>query len=228
MKFFLYSLVGGLIMLAAVIGLYVVSSSQFGAGTFAFDALRHLHITPGTQKLLFLGFFVAFAIKAPLVPFHTWLPDAGAEAPVGGAVLLVGVLDKVGTFGFLRYCLPLFPDASRFFAPYVLVLAVAGILYAALLAMGQSDMKRLVAYTSISHFGFIALGIFVFTTRPAPARCSTWSTTASRPGCSSSSSACSSRAAGRGRSPTTAAWPPRRRCWRARSSSPVSPRSRCP
>ena len=119
------------------------------------------------QKLLFLGFFVAFAIKAPLVPFHTWLPDSGSEAPIGGAVLLVGVLDKVGTFGFLRYCLPLFPDASRFFAPWVLVLAVAGILYAALLAMGQSDMKRLVAYTSISHFGFIALGIFAFTTAGA-------------------------------------------------------------
>src|SRR3712207_7228815 len=92
------------------------------------------------------------------------LPDSGAEAPVGAAVLLVGVLDKVGTFGFLRYCLPLFPDASRDLAPYVLVLAVAGILYAALLAMGQSDMKRLVSYTSISHFGFIALGIFAFTT----------------------------------------------------------------
>ena len=119
------------------------------------------------QKLLFLGFFVAFAIKAPLVPFHTWLPDAGSEAPIGGAVLLVGVLDKVGTFGFLRYCLPLFPDASRFFAPWVLVLAVVGILYAALLAMGQSDMKRLVSYTSISHFGFIALGIFAFTTEAA-------------------------------------------------------------
>jgi NADH-quinone oxidoreductase subunit M len=163
-KFFLYSLVGGLIMLAAVIGLYVVSASQLGEGTFAFDALRQLEIDPGVQKLLFLGFFIAFAIKAPLVPFHTWLPDAGSEAPIGGAVLLVGVLDKVGTFGFLRYCLPLFPDASRFFAPYVLVLAVAGILYAALLAMGQSDMKRLVSYTSISHFGFIALGIFAFTT----------------------------------------------------------------
>ena len=119
------------------------------------------------QKLLFLGFFIAFAIKAPLVPFHTWLPDSGAEAPIGGAVLLVGVLDKVGTFGFLRYCLPLFPDASRYFAPFVLVLAVVGILYAALLAMGQSDMKRLVAYTSISHFGFIALGIFAFTTEAA-------------------------------------------------------------
>jgi NADH-quinone oxidoreductase subunit M len=163
-KFFLYSLVGGLIMLAAVIGLYVVSASQLGEGTFAFDALRQLEITPGVQKLLFLGFFIAFAIKAPLVPFHTWLPDSGSEAPIGGAVLLVGVLDKVGTFGFLRYCLPLFPDASRYFAPYVLVLAVTGILYAALLAMGQSDMKRLVAYTSISHFGFIALGIFAFTT----------------------------------------------------------------
>lgn len=166
-KFFLYSLLGGLVMLAAVIGLYVVSNSQLGEGTFAFDALRQLEITPGVQKLLFLGFFVAFAIKAPLVPFHTWLPDSGSEAPIGGAVLLVGVLDKVGTFGFLRYCLPLFPDASRFFAPLVLVLAVVGVLYAALLAMGQSDMKRLVSYTSISHFGFIALGIFAFTTEAA-------------------------------------------------------------
>ncbi|RBY75055.1 NADH-quinone oxidoreductase subunit M [Geodermatophilus sp. TF02-6] len=163
-KFFLYSLVGGLVMLAAVIGLYVVSSGELGEGTFAFDALRQIDIDPGVQKLLFLGFFVAFAIKAPLVPFHTWLPDSGAEAPIGGAVLLVGVLDKVGTFGFIRYCLPLFPDASRDLAPFVLVLAVAGILYAALLAMGQSDMKRLVSYTSIAHFGFIALGIFAFTT----------------------------------------------------------------
>ncbi|MGY1857781.1 NADH-quinone oxidoreductase subunit M [Modestobacter sp. SYSU DS0290] len=163
-KFFLYSLLGGLVMLAAVIGLYVVSNSQLGEGTFAFDALRQLEIDPGVQKLLFAGFFVAFAIKAPLVPFHTWLPDSGAEAPIGGAVLLVGVLDKVGTFGFLRYCLPLFPDASRDLAPVVLVLAVVGILYAALVAMGQSDLKRLVSYTSIAHFGFIALGIFAFTT----------------------------------------------------------------
>jgi NADH-quinone oxidoreductase subunit M len=166
-KFFLYSLLGGLVMLASVIGLYVVSSSQLGEGTFAFDALRQLQIDPGLQKLLFLGFFLAFAIKSPLVPFHTWLPDAGAEAPIGSAVLLVGVLDKVGTFGFLRYCLPLFPDASRDLAPWVLVLAVVGILYAALVAMGQSDMKRLVSYTSIAHFGFIALGIFAFTTEAA-------------------------------------------------------------
>ncbi|MGI8626812.1 MAG: NADH-quinone oxidoreductase subunit M [Geodermatophilaceae bacterium] len=164
-KFFLYSLVGGLVMLASVIGLYVVSAAEIGQGTFAFDALRQISIDPDLQKLLFLGFFIAFAIKAPLVPFHTWLPDAGAEAPIGGAVLLVGVLDKVGTFGFLRYCLPLFPDASRAFAPAILVLAVLGILYGALLAMGQTDMKRLVAYTSIAHFGFIALGVFAFTTQ---------------------------------------------------------------
>ena len=163
-KFFLYSLVGGLVMLAAVIGLYVVSSQQLGKGTFAFSQLTDLTINPVAQRLLFLGFFLAFAIKAPLVPFHTWLPDSGAEAPIGGGVLLVGVLDKVGTFGFLRYCLPLFPDASRDFAPWILGLAVAGVLYAALLAMAQSDMKRLVSYTSISHFGFIALGIFAFTT----------------------------------------------------------------
>src|SRR4051794_13998769 len=166
-KFFLYSLVGGLVMLASGVGLYEVSNTQLGQGTFAFEALRVLDIAPAAQRLLFLGFFVAFAIKAPLVPLHTWLPDSGAEAPIGGAVLLVGVLDKVGTFGFIRYCLPLFPEASREFAPWILGLAVAGVLYAALLAMGQSDMKRLVAYTSISHFGFIALGIFAFTTEAA-------------------------------------------------------------
>ena len=166
-KFFLYSLLGGLVMLAAVVGLYVVSSSQLGEGTFAFDALRQLEITPGVQKLLFGGFFLAFAIKAPLVPFHTWLPDAGAAARPGTAVLLVGVLDKVGTFGMLRYCLPLFPDAARDLAPVVLVLAVAGVLYAALLAVGQDDLRRLVACTSIAHFGFIALGVFAFSTEAA-------------------------------------------------------------
>jgi NADH-quinone oxidoreductase subunit M len=160
-KFLLYSLLGGLIMLASVIGLYFATSAR----TFDFSQLVAGNIDPGLQKWLFLGFFIGFAIKAPLVPFHTWLPDAGAEAPVGGAALLVGVLDKVGTFGFLRYCLPLFPDASRYFAPMVLVLSVVGILYAALLAMGQKDMKRLVAYTSVAHFGFICLGIFAFTTQ---------------------------------------------------------------
>ena len=160
-KFFLYSLLGGLVMLASVIGLYFATSER----TFDFATLVAGDIDPGLQKWLFLGFFIAFAIKAPLVPFHTWLPDAGAEAPVGGAALLVGVLDKVGTFGFIRYCLPLFPDASRFFAPMILVLSVVGILYAALVAMGQKDLKRLVAYTSVAHFGFIGLGIFAFTTQ---------------------------------------------------------------
>jgi NADH-quinone oxidoreductase subunit M len=161
MKFFLYSLVGGLLMLASVIGVYVSS----GTRSFAFGDLVG-HVPEGaTGKWLFLGFFIAFAIKAPLVPFHTWLPDAGAEAPAGGAALLVGVLDKVGTFGFLRYCLPLFPAASRYFAMPIMILSVIGILYAAFLAIGQRDMKRLVAYTSVAHFGFIGLGIFAFTTQ---------------------------------------------------------------
>jgi NADH-quinone oxidoreductase subunit M len=166
-KFFLYSLLGGLVMLASVIGLFVVSGRRLGHGTFDWAALARIAgtIPTSTQIWLFLGFFVAFAIKAPLVPFHTWLPDAGAEAPVGAGVLLVGVMDKVGIYGFLRYCLPLFPAASRTLAPLVLVLAIAGILYAALLAVGQSDMKRFVAYTSVSHFGFIALGVFAFSTQ---------------------------------------------------------------
>jgi NADH-quinone oxidoreductase subunit M len=163
-KFLLFSLVGGLLMLAAVIGLYVVSADQ-GQGTFAFEQLVGLQISTPVQIALFSGFFIAFAIKAPLWPFHTWLPDAGAEAPVGTAVLLVGVMDKVGTFGFLRYCLPLFPEASRILGPYVIVLCVIGILYGALLAMGQKDLKRLVAYTSVAHFGFIGLGIFAFTSQ---------------------------------------------------------------
>lgn len=159
-KFFLYSLVGGLFMLAAVIGLWVV-----GGHNFDWQALSQIDISDGTERWLFLGFFVAFAIKAPFFPFHTWLPDAGGAAPAGAAALLVGVLDKVGTFGILRYCLPLFPDASQWFAPWALALAVIGIVYAALVAIGQNDLKRLVAYTSIAHFGFIGVGIFAFTTQ---------------------------------------------------------------
>ncbi|WBB56127.1 NADH-quinone oxidoreductase subunit M [Verrucosispora sp. WMMD573] len=159
-KFFLYSLVGGLFMLAAVIGLWVV-----GGKTFDWVALSQVDISTGAERWLFLGFFVAFAIKAPFFPFHTWLPDAGGAAPAGAAALLVGVLDKVGTFGILRYCLPLFPDAAQWFAPWALALAVIGIIYAALLAVGQNDLKRLVSYTSIAHFGFIGVGIFAFTTQ---------------------------------------------------------------
>jgi NADH-quinone oxidoreductase subunit M len=170
-KFLLYSLVGGLLMLAALIGLYVVSADKLGVGTFDLQALvaavrdGSLAIDPVIEKLLFAGFFIAFAIKAPLWPFHTWLPDAAAEATPGSAVLLVGVLDKVGTFGMLRYCLLLFPSASKYFTPAIIVLAVIGIVYGALLAIGQTDIKRLIAYTSVSHFGFIALGLFAMTTQ---------------------------------------------------------------
>ena len=163
-KFLIYSLVGGLLMLAALIGLYVVSAQQLGQGTFDFASLVGLDIDPNTQKILFLGFFIAFAIKAPLWPFHTWLPDAAKESTPATAVLLIGVLDKVGTFGMIRYLLPIFPAASEFYAPLVIALAVIGIIYGALVALGQTDMKRLFAYSSMSHFGFIALGIFVFTT----------------------------------------------------------------
>jgi NADH-quinone oxidoreductase subunit M len=165
-KFLLYSLAGGLLMLVAVVALFVASVHQLGTGTFDYQVLvSKLHLSHGEQIALFLGFFIAFAIKAPLWPFHTWLPDAASEAPTGTAVMLVGVLDKVGTFGFLRFCIPLFPYASKLFAPYVLGLCVAGILYGALVAIGQRDLKRLVAYSSVSHFGFIALGVFAFTTQ---------------------------------------------------------------
>jgi NADH-quinone oxidoreductase subunit M len=161
-KFLLYSLAGGLLMLVAVIALFFA-----GKHTFDYRALLSggLHLSHNEQIALFLGFFIAFAIKAPLWPFHTWLPDAAAEAPTGVAVMLVGVLDKVGTFGFLRFCIPLFPSAARTLAPWILALCVIGILYGALLAIGQRDMKRLVAYSSVSHFGFIALGVFAFTTQ---------------------------------------------------------------
>ena len=164
-KFFLYSLVGGLIMLAALIGLWVVGRGQLGHATFDWHELTRLHMNTSTERWLFLGFFLAFAIKAPFFPFHTWLPDAGGAAPAGAAALLVGVLDKVGTFGILRYCLPLFPNASKYFAPLALALALIGVLYGALLAVGQNDLKRLVSYTSVAHFGFIGIGIFAFTTQ---------------------------------------------------------------
>jgi NADH-quinone oxidoreductase subunit M len=162
-KFLLYSLLGGLLMLVAVIALYVYSAGPGHPGTFLFSQLIHVSFSPTVQKWLFLGFFVAFAIKAPLWPFHTWLPDAAASAQPGAAVLLVGVLDKVGTFGMIRYCLELFPAAAHYFTPLVIVLSVIGILYAALVAIGQRDLKRLIAYTSVSHMGLITLGIFAMT-----------------------------------------------------------------
>jgi NADH-quinone oxidoreductase subunit M len=166
-KFFLYSLLGGLLMLASVIGIYVASGQVLGKGTFDWVELRAVasQIPESTQMWIFAGFAIAFAIKAPLVPLHTWLPDAGTEAPVGAGTLLVGVLDKVGTFGFLRICLPLLPAASAKLAWVIILLAVIGIVYGAIVAAGQTDLKRFVTYTSIAHFGFIALGVFVFTTQ---------------------------------------------------------------
>jgi NADH-quinone oxidoreductase subunit M len=163
-KFLIYSLVGGLLMLASIIGLYVMSGNQ-GGHTFDINELSKLTMSSTTQNLLFLGFFIAFAIKAPVWPFHTWLPDAAKSATPGTSVLLLGVLDKVGTFGMIRYCLTLFPEASKTFTPIILVLAVISIIYGAFLAIGAKDIKRLIAYTSISHFGFITMGIFAMTTQ---------------------------------------------------------------
>ncbi|MFD0556653.1 NADH dehydrogenase subunit M [Stackebrandtia endophytica] len=160
-KFFLYSLLGGMVLLAALIGLWVASG-----GVLDWQALVDGEpIESGLQNWLFLGFFAAFAIKAPFFPFHTWLPDAGGAAPAGVAALLVGVMDKIGTFAILRYCLPLFPDAAQTFAPLAIALALVGVIYGALVAIGQADLRRLVAYTSIAHFGFIGVGIFAFTTQ---------------------------------------------------------------
>jgi len=165
-KFLLYSLFGGLLMLASVIGIYVVSS---GAGYASFDIseLSKLHtvMSSTTENLLFLGFFIAFAIKAPLWPLHTWLPDAAKAGTAGTSVLLLGVLDKVGTFGMIRFCITIFPNASKTFTPMIIALSVISIIYGAFLAIRARDLKRLIAYTSISHFGFITMGIFAMTTQ---------------------------------------------------------------
>lgn len=171
-KFLLYNLAGGLVMLAAVIGLYAVTAAEgspFSAGTFDVRAIADaaatgdLGASPAVINAIFLGFLVAFAVKAPLWPLHTWLPGAAVESTPATAVLMMAIVDKVGTFGMLRYCLQLFPDASATFAPWIVGLAVIGIVYGAILAIGSTDMMRLIAYTSISHFGFIVLGIFALT-----------------------------------------------------------------
>jgi NADH-quinone oxidoreductase subunit M len=163
-KFLLYSLFGGLLMLASIIGIYIISSDQIGA-TFDLTQLATLEIDNQTENFLFLGFFIAFAIKAPLWPFHTWLPDAAKAATPGTSVLLLGVLDKVGTYGMIRFCIQLFPDASKTFTPAIITLAVISIIYGAFMAIGQKDIKGLIAFTSISHFGFITMGIFAMTTQ---------------------------------------------------------------
>ncbi|MBA3744257.1 NADH-quinone oxidoreductase subunit M [Sporichthya sp.] len=162
-KFLLYNLLGGLLMLVAVV--WINFAGPGGEKAYYLPNLVQYDFGTDTARWLFLGFFVAFAIKAPLWPFHTWLPDAMAEATPSNGVLLSGILDKVGVFGMLHLCLPLFPEAARHFAPAIVVLALISILYGAMVAIGQTDLKRLIAYASVSHFGFIVLGIFVMTSQ---------------------------------------------------------------
>jgi NADH-quinone oxidoreductase subunit M len=164
-KFFLYTMAGSAFLLVATLFLYAQASHALGHGTFD---LRQLTLVAGglsvtASRWLFLAFFIAFAVKVPLFPLHTWLPDAHTEAPTAGSVLLAGVLLKVGTYGLLRFNLTLFPGASKYFAVFVSILAVIGIIYGAVCALIQTDIKRLVAYSSVSHLGFVVLGIFALT-----------------------------------------------------------------
>jgi len=165
-KFFLYTLFGSLLMLVAIIALgYVASTEPGGAFTTNLVTLYGVasRLPLALQLWMFLAFALSFAIKVPLFPFHTWLPDAHVQAPTAGSVILAGVLLKMGTYGFIRFCVPLFPDATIVIAPYISVLAVIGIVYGALVSMVQTDIKKLVAYSSVSHLGFVVLGIFAMT-----------------------------------------------------------------
>jgi NADH-quinone oxidoreductase subunit M len=160
-KFVLYTMVGSALMLVAILALYFQHGTATGTYTFDLPTLARWVLPPGLgQDLMFLAFALAFAIKVPLFPFHTWLPDAHVEAPTAGSVILAGVLLKMGTYGFLRFCLPLFPDATVSFAPLVFALAVIGIVYGAWVSTVQADLKKLVAYSSVSHLGFVMLGLF--------------------------------------------------------------------
>ncbi|MEE8526223.1 MAG: NADH-quinone oxidoreductase subunit M [Thermoanaerobaculia bacterium] len=160
-KFFLFTQASGLLMLLAILGL--VFSHHRASGVITFDYLELLGTpTGGAAIWLFLGFFIAFAVKLPAIPFHTWLPDAHTEAPTAGSVILAGLLLKTGAYGLLRFAIPLFPDAAHQLAPAAMVLGAVGVLYGALLAFAQTDLKRLVAYTSVSHLGFVLLGIFAW------------------------------------------------------------------
>ena len=159
-KFVLFTMLGSLLMLVAIFALYHQGNAQLGYYTTSYPDLATLKLAPATQTWMFLAFALSFAIKVPLFPFHTWLPDAHVEAPTPGSVILAAILLKMGGFGFLRYCLPMFPDATARFTPLIVALAVVGIIYGALVAMVQPDMKKLVAYSSVSHLGFVVLGIF--------------------------------------------------------------------
>ena len=163
-KFVLYTMVGSALMLLAILALYFQHGAATGTFTFDLPTIARWVMPPGTaQTLMFLAFALAFAIKVPLFPFHTWLPDAHVEAPTAGSVILAGVLLKMGTYGFLRFCLPLFPDAAVSLAGVVFALSVVGIVYGAWVSTVQPDLKKLVAYSSVAHLGFVMLGIFTFT-----------------------------------------------------------------
>ena len=158
-KFMLYTMAGSVLMLVAILGLAYMHSEATGSYSFDVVKLYTLDLAPETQRWFFLAFTVAFAIKVPLFPFHTWLPDAHVQAPTAGSIILAGVLLKMGTYGLVRFSFPLFPVAAAEFAPWIALLAVIGIIYGALVAMVQPDMKKLVAYSSVSHLGFVVLGI---------------------------------------------------------------------
>lgn len=162
-KFVLFTMFGSLLMLLAVVKLYLMTSPDAFDRTTDLATILNLQITPDLQIWLFLAFALAFAIKVPLFPFHTWLPDAHVEAPTAGSIILAGVLLKMGTYGFLRFCLPLFPDATVYFVPLISILALIGIIYGALVAMVQKDVKSLVAFSSVAHLGFVMLGMFALT-----------------------------------------------------------------
>jgi NADH-quinone oxidoreductase subunit M len=164
LKFLLFSLAGGLVMLISVVGLGVVSTDLSGTPTYLLAELAKLPIGTDLGRWLMVGFLIAFIVKAPMVPLHTWLPTTAEQATPGTSVLLVGILDKIGTFGMIKFCLGLFPEASLWVAPVMVILALISIIYGAVAAIGSSNLLRLIAYTSISHFGFMVLGIYTFTT----------------------------------------------------------------
>jgi NADH-quinone oxidoreductase subunit M len=161
-KFFLYTLVGSVVMLLGILALYFNYKTATGSptGTFDITAFQKFNFPVGLQWWVFLAFFLGFAIKVPMFPFHTWLPDAHTDAPTAGSVILAAVLLKMGTYGFLRFSLPILPDASRHFVPMIVVLSIIGIVYGALVALAQKDWKRLVAYSSVSHMAMVMLGMF--------------------------------------------------------------------
>jgi NADH-quinone oxidoreductase subunit M len=162
-KFFLYTLVGSVVMLLGILALYFYNQEVTGVATFDITHLHQLSAPFALQKWVFLAFFLGFAIKVPMFPFHTWLPDAHTDAPTAGSVILAAVLLKMGTYGFIRFSLPILPEASRYFVPMMVGLSIVGIVYGALVALAQSDWKRLVAYSSVSHMAMVMLGMFALT-----------------------------------------------------------------